>query len=353
MKRGVQAEGAIAWNMIEAALSLSAVMFLAAAMSLAMAISLAAPAAARAQDPATAPWPVLTGPYFGQRPPGATVEVFAPGLLSPFSRLHGRIIFSPDGREIFWTNNAAPVQSRWVSRVGADGAWTRPEASLFSVEHSENTFCYSPDGTKLVFGSHRPLGEGAGDSGCNLWYRVKTDSGWGAPKPLGPPVNTDESDERGPWMSADGTLYFTRERMTGEHQSAGPGPDQNDIFSARFVNGAYEEPVRLGPEVNSEHHEIDPVVAPDGSFLIFASNRPGGWGPRLNLYVSFRTKEGGWTKAQCISGLFGIQNIWFPSLSPDGKYLFFCGGMPNAQGYTDSKYFWVDTKCLDPLRPGK
>jgi len=56
-------------------------------------------------------FPVLTGPYLGQKSPGLAPEIFAPGILSRFSMLHGKIVFSPDGLEAFWTCNAAPVQS--------------------------------------------------------------------------------------------------------------------------------------------------------------------------------------------------------------------------------------------------
>lgn len=53
-------------------------------------------------------FPKLTGPFLGQKPPGLVPEVFAPGVLSQFSMLHGKIVFSPNGLEVFWTCNAAP-----------------------------------------------------------------------------------------------------------------------------------------------------------------------------------------------------------------------------------------------------
>jgi len=296
-------------------------------------------------------FPILKGPYLGQNPPGTKAEIFAPGILSRFSMIHGRIIFSPDGYEVFWTNNAAPLQSRWSSKRSPEGAWTRPAASIFSVEYTENSFCYSPDGTALLCQSRRPFEEGAELKDRNIWRRTKSGPGWSDPEPLDPPVNTCEWDEGNPWISADGTLYFTREEASGARGSAGHGTGQNDIYCARLVNGKYEEPVKLGPEINSEHHEIDPVVSPRGDYLVFASNRPGGYGPRLNLWISFRTPEGGWTQAKCLNGLFELENTWFPLLSPDGKYLFFSAGMPTSLGYMDTNYYWVDTACIDTLRP--
>lgn len=71
----------------------------------------------------------------------------------------------------------------------------------------------------------------------------------------------------------------------------------------------------------------------------------------MNLYVSFKSEDGTWAKAQCLSDKFKIENIWFPSISPDGKYIFFCGGLPTSKGYTNSHYYWVDVDAIVGLKP--
>ena len=43
----------------------------------------------------------LTGPYLGQKPPGKTPEIFAPGIISTgFNERN--LAFTPDGRELFY-----------------------------------------------------------------------------------------------------------------------------------------------------------------------------------------------------------------------------------------------------------
>jgi len=296
-------------------------------------------------------FPKLTGPYLGQKPPGLTPEILAPGILSRFSMLHGKLVFSPDGLEAFWTCNAAPVQSRWTARQTPQGIWTAPEPSFFSIEYVENSMVCSADGKRLYFHSRRPLRGTGVPKDKDIWYREKTSKGWGDPVPLGPPVNLPSTDESAPSLAADGTLFFTRQESTGAHGAPGHGTAQIDIYYSEWKNGAYAEPVRMGPEINSEHPEIDPVIAPDKSYLLFTSGRPGGYSRMMNLYVSFRTADGRWTPAQCLSQTLKIDNIWFPSLSTDGAYLFFCGGYPTDKGYTDSRYYWVDTKIIESLRP--
>jgi hypothetical protein len=45
--------------------------------------------------------------------------------------------------------------------------------------------------------------------------------------------------------------------------------------SFRGTDGAWAEPVKLGPEVNSPSIELCPMVTADGKFLFFLSQRDG------------------------------------------------------------------------------
>ncbi len=51
-------------------------------------------------------FPVLKGPYLGQKPPGKTPELFAPDIISVDENFeHSAAVFSPDGKEVFWCTN--------------------------------------------------------------------------------------------------------------------------------------------------------------------------------------------------------------------------------------------------------
>jgi hypothetical protein len=51
-------------------------------------------------------FPVLEGSYLGQKPPGTTPEVFAPGIISVQENFeHSAAVFSPDGSEVYWCTN--------------------------------------------------------------------------------------------------------------------------------------------------------------------------------------------------------------------------------------------------------
>ena len=77
-------------------------------------------------------FPILKGPYLGQKPPGLTPEIFAPGIISSTDdRELGSCTFSPDGKEFYFTRS---IDNNWVilvSRLESEG-WTFPEPVKFS-----------------------------------------------------------------------------------------------------------------------------------------------------------------------------------------------------------------------------
>ncbi|MFA7160900.1 MAG: hypothetical protein WC299_16510, partial [Kiritimatiellia bacterium] len=51
--------------------------------------------------------PKLRGPHLGQKPPGMTAEIFAPGIVST-SAPEICISFTPDGQEVYYTVGGPP-----------------------------------------------------------------------------------------------------------------------------------------------------------------------------------------------------------------------------------------------------
>jgi hypothetical protein len=75
-------------------------------------------------------FPVLSGPYLGQLPPGLTPEIFAPGIVCT-EKNEGYLVFLDQGRVL--------VFDRWLPQTGEsnpylvmemrDGKWSRPRPS--------------------------------------------------------------------------------------------------------------------------------------------------------------------------------------------------------------------------------
>ena len=99
-------------------------------------------------------FPVLRGPYLGQKPPGMTPEVFAPGIISTSEYTELSCTFSPDGKEFYFTR-FTPDRNIWVCRL-KDEVWQKPEPASFNTNYREISPHITADGSMLFFGSTRP-----------------------------------------------------------------------------------------------------------------------------------------------------------------------------------------------------
>jgi Tol biopolymer transport system component len=156
-----------------------------------------------------------------------------------------------------------------------------------SSEYSEVRLAASPDGRTLLWGSTDRKG---GPGGWNIWMSRRTAERdpWGAPEPA--PFNSDANDFD-PAFSPDGRfVYFFSNRPGGF------GGD--DIYRVAVTSDGFGSAQHLGPEVNTAGDEWAPAVSPDGTRLMFASNRPGA---KHDLYVA-RVRGDGFAPAEPLPG---------------------------------------------------
>jgi len=189
-------------------------------------------------------YPELRGPYLGQAPPGMEPALFAPGVVS--TGFYERdLAVTSDGAEIFYGLVFGGHVTIMHTRL-ANGVWTEPEIAPFARDLSCFYFepALSPDGKRLYFLCTRaPAGQEPkrGWAHQNIWAVDRGgDGSWGEPYIVGPPVSTD-AEEYFPSVTRDGTIYFTRLVQ---------GSEENNVWRARLVNGAYAEAEMLPDEIN-------------------------------------------------------------------------------------------------------
>jgi len=276
-------------------------------------------------------FPVLTGPYLGQDPPGSTPRLFAPGIVSVSANFeHSAAVFSPDGLEVFWCTNvnwyaSAPAEGlRLYHMRMVDGVWSAPAIAPFTqnVSVPVQRPVYSPDGDRLyVQYSSNPNAESDDD----IYVVEREGTGWSELTSVSPLINSSAM-ERLHSVTADGSMIFTRDLRTS-HEA---------VYISRFVDGTFTEPGQLGEPFDSDANELAIVVAPDWSYMLIGITRTG---MEDELYVSYKEEDGTWTERirtpyQCGG---------FLALSPDGEYLFFLG----------DGIFWVDTSFVEELKPAR
>lgn len=286
-------------------------------------------------------FPALTGPYFGQQPPGETPELFAPGIISTCKE-HSAAMFTPDGNEL-WFGRMFPQEICYAKIV--DGVWTEPQTAPFSGTYSDLYPILSPDGTKLFFSSYRPVetGESLRRGEVDLWVAERVDDSWAEPRHLGETINLGRRTSCGS-VAANGSLYFTTHRTADRSV---------EMYRSALVDGVYSEPEAL-TELNSPEPDHCPLVAPDESYLIFSSFR-GGFG-RSDLFISFRKPDGSWTEPVNMGArINSAYKDEYPFMSPDGRYLFFNSNRPSALNERPvpdgpGNIYWVDAGIINQLR---
>lgn len=94
-------------------------------------------------------------------------------------------------------------------------------------------------------------------------------------------------------------------------------------------------PVNLGPVVNSASNDQHPTLSKDGLTLIFASDRPGGFGD-FDLWVSQRDSlDSSWQTPRNLTMLNSSSRDFAPYLTSDGHWLFFHSNRPGGCGGMD------------------
>ena len=303
----------------------------------------------------------LSGPYLGQKTPGETPEIFAPGILTTGLHDDGAPRFSEDLKEMYFRKWAIPHDIIAVMReIG--GKWTKPELFKPAGEYVVINPIFIPGTNKALFDSRMPVPGKTETADFNAWIAEKTDDGWTELKFV--KELSIEGKDLNVWSaSADGTVYL----QGNLDDSIG----QYDFYVSRLVDGRYEKPVNMGAPVNTEKVEAAPFISADGSYLLYcAVGYEDGQGS-TDLYVAFRKDDGSWTRGYNLGDKVNTKHSEkFPSISPDGKYFFFVGAATAERQfkYSDLSYeeimkqnlagqnglggdvYWCSTSVIEKLR---
>lgn len=309
--------------------------------------------------------PVLNGPYLGQKTPGRTPEIFAPGFVS--TGLEESVItFMPDGRECYWSILLSGFETILTSRL-ENGKWNEPEVALFSGQYYDGWPALQPDGRRMFFHSSRPrpIGHPGITAKYNIWYVDRIENGWSEPKIVGEPVNGSENATC-PSLTKNGTIYISKRFKD----------DTEKLCRSEFFNGTFRELEILPAHVNPLQYNFHGAVSPDERFLVrplYGGKDPIGDG--WNYYVSFRNGDGQWSELINLGKeINSIMCAGASSFSADGKYLFFQAMVPAkntlalerkkslpemlekeirnpANGSAD--IYWIDAEIIEALKPGR
>lgn len=135
------------------------------------------------------------------------------------------------------------------------------------------------------------------------------------------------------------TLYFTssNEKAMGDTKSEITGTKNSDIFySTKDEKGNWQRPEQAQGELNTVFDEGITAFSPDGQTMYLTlAKRSETSNTSVEIYTSKRS-DATWSAPQKLEITADtISAVGHPAVSPDGKYLYFASDMPGGYGGKD------------------
>ncbi|PIV95175.1 MAG: hypothetical protein COW44_00390, partial [Flavobacteriaceae bacterium CG17_big_fil_post_rev_8_21_14_2_50_33_15] len=211
--------------------------------------------------------------YLGQKPPGLTPEVFAPGLVSLNGRFESTILFSPDLKELYFDAKYEDEASQIYFSKLVNGTWTPiKKANLTKGNKREEMHPFaSHDGKRIYFM--------ASDSiflDERIWYVNRLENSWSDAIKLDSPVYDDMVFF--PNQSKNGGLYYFSLSKFKTYYT----PD---------IDGEFIEPQEV--EIEFGHHAF---ISPNEDYLLVTARSNEEENRKDNhIYAYFSNQDGTWS----------------------------------------------------------
>jgi hypothetical protein len=169
----------------------------------------------------------------------------------------------------------------------------------------------------------------------DVFMARRTATGWGEPQPLDSSINSYGHDACIA-SSNDGQQLLIFKN----------GPDDNgDIYISQLFGMMFSEPEHLSGNVNTYNWEGSATLSSDGRFMIFASEREGGYGGR-DLWMARLQPDGTWGQVKNLGDNVNTPyNDDAPYFHPNGVTMIFSSEGHNSMGGYD--IFQVEMNPLD------
>ncbi|MBQ8360476.1 MAG: OmpA family protein [Bacteroidaceae bacterium] len=216
---------------------------------------------------------------------------------------------------------------------------------LFNSRRAEYAPMYAGEDTEQIyFTSTREDAQGEDLSGItgmkapDIFISRKNEKGkWQKPEPIESEVNSDFEDGACCFTPDGKTMYFTRCQMDSDY------PRYAEIFKSTRSDASWSAPQKCEIVKDTLSSLAHPAVSPDGEWLYFTSDMPGGMGGKDIWRVRFTA-----------DGFGGVENLgnrintpgdeMFPSFRPNGELYFSSNGHPGMGGLDLFKAIWDEER---------
>lgn len=261
---------------------------------------------------------------------GKKVKLFSKALTSKLN--DGPVTFNSTGDTVYFTRNrlvegktselSSPYNKLGIfSAALVNGEWTNIREFRYNSDWYNISTPFLTHDGKRLYFASD---KPFGQGGYDLYYSEWKNGAWENPVNLGPVINTDKN-EAYPWLNPAGELFFSSDG----HEGFGG----KDIFFSRFADNSWREPVPLDPPVNSEYDDFGFI---SDTFLLggyFSSNRN----------ISFDIYQFKTVFPQIFYTDFQRENQYCYSFSDDGPIHTDTTDMQFLWHFGDGKKAWGET----------
>ena len=279
---------------------------------------------------ASATFPKLSGPWFGQTPPGLTAELFAPDTISVNGRYEFGVSFSPDLTEVYFTaleeQEGVDTSPHIMYSRLENAHWTQPQKADFTNGKMSYELVphVSLNENRIYF-----TARSADSAASGIWYVTRTDSGWSEAKRLGSALNTGRLSDFNQGLNGD--LVFTN-------------MSERKMYTADNKNGEFTNLRAIDIEFG-----FHGFISPANDYLLVNARHSEDESRKDNdLYVYFKQDDGAWSAPINLGeGVNTSFSETVPRVTPEGKFLFF--GRYN-EPCNISNIYWVSTDVITHLK---
>ncbi|MBL6963873.1 MAG: PD40 domain-containing protein [Bacteroidetes bacterium] len=202
--------------------------------------------------------------------------------------------------------------------------------------------------TRFILSSNRPTAEDKDLYAINndIYVAKYTNGVISNPLKIRAEFNSKAEDFSSSFCKATQTLYYTYSKDMNE---------KADIYSCKKINDNWAEPVKLPVSINTSAWEGFPSISQDGKSLYFSSTRENGSGG-ADLYFSVLQADGSWSTAKSLGP---VVNTKYDEISPHidstgSKLYFSSNGHLGAGGFDiyytefEASSFWSEPTHLPP-----
>ena len=263
--------------------------------------------------------------------PDTIPEVFLKGIVSDKHHEHSSPTFDFENNIIYWTTVIDSTKRHTILQTSYNnGEFTPHTIAPFSGNYKDFNFILS-DRTNFL-SSKRPRHDNS-EIEVGLWTINKNGNTWEEPSPFYFKKDSNSYGYRLSSFNSDkNRLYF--------------GTKYSDIIKDEFN---YPTEIENINQILSDKQDWMFFMSYDESYIIFSSNREGGYGS-FDLYISFKTDENDWTIPLNMGNKINTKHQErCPGVTDDDKYFFFT--RPNPPNRDD--IWWVSAKIIDELKKKK